>query len=196
MPPKVKVTREDIVRAALDLVRAEGTATLNARSVAEALGCSTQPIFSNFATMEALQEAVIEAGYDYYLGFLKAEAEAGRYPHYKAFGMAYIRFAREEKELFRLLFMRDRSGEGLVPTEDFEASVAIIMEVNGLPRERAERMHLEMWACTHGIATMLATSFFTPEWELISHMMTDVYQGLRARHIKEEENRENRCHSD
>ena len=30
---------------------------------------------------------------------------------YKAFGMAYIRFAKEESELFKLLYMRNRSGE-------------------------------------------------------------------------------------
>lgn len=198
MPPKIKITREDIVRTALELVRAKGTATLNARAVAEGLGCSTQPIFSNFATMEELQQAVIEAAHAYYLRYLKAEAEEGRYPPYKAFGMAYIRFAGEERELFRLLFMRDRGGEGLTPTEDFETSVLMIMQANGLSRERAERMHLEMWSCTHGLATMLATSFFTPEWEVISDMLSDVYQGLRTRHILQykEENHGNNCHSD
>ena len=194
MPPKVKITREDIIRTALDMIRANGAAGLNARTIAVALNCSTQPIFSNFATMDELQKAVIEAGYADYLGFLKREAESGRYPTYKAFGRGYIRFAYEEKELFKLLFMRDRGGEGFVPTEDFERSVALIMEANGLSRERAERFHLEMWACVHGIATMLATSFFTPEWALISNMMTDVYQGLRTRHIQEEH--ENGSHSD
>ncbi len=188
MPPKVKITREDIIRTALDLIRAKGVTTLNARQIAAALNCSTQPIFSNFATMDDLQKAVIEAGYAYYLGFLKSEAESGKYPPYKAMGWAYIRFAYEEKELFKLLFMRDRGGEGLTPTEDFEMSVSLIMAANGLSRERAERFHLETWSCVHGIATMLATSFFMPEWELISDMITDVYQGLRMRHIQEEAN--------
>ena len=186
MPPKVKITREDIVQTALDLVRAGGEATLNARLVAAALHCSTQPVFSNFATMEELQRAVIEAGYQYYLGFLEKEAESGKYPTYKAFGMAYVRFAYEEKELFKLMFMRDRHGAELEPTTDFEMSVNLIMSANGLSRERAHRMHMEMWVCVHGIATMLATSFFTPEWDAISEMTTDIYQGLRARHIQEE----------
>lgn len=184
MPPKVKVAKDDIIRTALDLVRAEGESALNARLVAAALRCSTQPVFSNFATMEDLRQTVIEAGYDYYLSFLKAEAKSGRYPPYKAFGRGYIRFACEEKELFRFLFMRDRRGEGFVPTEDFEMSVSMIMEANGLSRQRAEQMHLEMWACVHGIATMLATSFFIPDWDLIDTMLTDVYQGLRARHLQ------------
>ena len=196
MPPKVKVTRDDIIQTALELVRAQGAAPLNARQIAAALNCSTQPIFSNFATMDELQGAVLEAGFAYYLGFLKSAAESGRYPPYKAFGMAYIRFAGEEKELFKLLFMRDRRGEGQAPTEDFETSVVMIMQANGLSRERAERMHMEMWSCTHGIAVMLATSFLHPDEELISMMLTDVYQGLRIRHIQEQEEHNNGCHSD
>ena len=183
MPPKAKITREDILQAALTLLREQGEDALNARSLATALSCSTQPIFSNFATMEELQEAARAAAYRLYLSFLQKETENGQYPPYKALGMAYIRFAREEKELFRLLFMCDRKGQEQTPTPDFEASVTLIMEGNGVSRETAERMHLEMWACVHGIAAMLATSFIPLETDLISDMISDVYFGLRARHV-------------
>jgi AcrR family transcriptional regulator len=186
MPPKVKVTKQDILQTALELLRKNGEAAFNARSIANALGCSTQPVFSNFSTMEELQQAVNMAAYHRYLGFLKNEAESGKYPVYKAFGMAYIRFAREEKELFKLLFMCDRKGEDRTPKEDFEASVDFIVKANGIQRETAELMHLEMWACVHGIATMLATSFISLEEELICTMLTDIYQGLRKKHIAED----------
>ncbi len=187
MPPKIKITKSDIIETALELIRKNGEEALNARSIAAAMGCSTQPIFSNFETMEELQGEVIRAAYDRYLSFLKSEAEGGKYPQYKAFGMAYIRFAKEEKELFKLLFMRDRKGEGLTPTADFEYSVEMIMRANGITKEKAELMHLEMWTCVHGIGTMLATSFLSLDRELIENMLTDVYQGIRARHLSKEE---------
>lgn len=187
MPPKVKVTKEDIVSTALKLVKEGGAETLNARNIASALNCSTQPIFSNFATMDELQQAVFEAAYGIYLDFLNREVSKNEYPEYKALGMAYIHFAKEESMLFKLLFMRDRNGEEFVSTPDFEASVKINMEKNRLSRERAERLHLEMWAYVHGIAVMLATSFFEPSEELISAMTSDVYMGVRARHMEEEE---------
>ncbi len=186
MPPRVKITKEDIIKTAVELVRAGGEQSINARAIAMALNCSTQPVFSNFSTMDELQKAVVDAAYLRYLGFLKKEAESGKYPKYKAFGMAYIRFAKEEKELFKLLFMCDRKGGELTPTLDFEASIQMIMQANGISREKAERMHLEMWTCVHGIGAMLATSFLTLEWELISNMLSDVYQGIRARHLSEE----------
>ena len=185
MPPKVKITKKEIIETGVELIRKEGAGAINARNIASALGCSTQPIFSNFSTMEELFIAVNGAAHEKYLEFLKNEVESEKYPKYKAFGMAYVRFAKEEKELFKLLFMCDRQNKDLTPTEDFEKSVEIIMNVNGVTKEKAELIHLEMWTFVHGIATMLATSFLPLEWELISDMVSDVYQGLRSRHLSE-----------
>ena len=187
MAPKVKVTRDDVVNTALELIRAEGESALNARAIASALGCSTQPVFSNFATMEKLREAVIAAAYELYVGFLNDEANGGRYPQYKAMGMAYIRFAKEERELFKLLFMRDRTGEDLSPSPDFEASAEIIASANGIDIETARLIHLEMWTCVHGIGVMMATSFLMLDLELVSDMLSDVYLGIRERHLSEVE---------
>ena len=187
MPPSVKITKERIVDAAMELVRQGGANSLNARALAELLGCSTQPIFSNFSSMEELDEAVTVAAHQLYLDFLHREMESGKYPQYKSFGMAYIRFADEEKELFKLLFMRDRHGEDLTPTADFESSVEIIMSSCGVTHDIATLIHMEMWACVHGIGTMLATSFLTLDWELISTMLSDVYLGIRTRHLSTKE---------
>ncbi len=186
MPPKIKVSREDIIGACIEIVRARGTQGLNARNIATFLGCSTQPIFSNFKSMEELTEATITAAYEIYLGFINKEVESEKYPKYKAFGMAYIRFAREEKELFKLLFMRDRREEDLSPSPDFNESVEWIMESCGITREKAMLMHLEMWSCVHGIGVMLATSFLPLDEELISRMTSDIYQGVRSRILAEE----------
>ena len=191
MPPKVKTTREDIINTAIGLIRSKGQHSINARAIANALNCSTQPVFSNFATMDKLEEAVIVAAYDIYLGFIKAEVESGKYPQYKSFGMAYVRFACEEKELFKLLFMRDRTGEDMSLSPDFEESVQLIMNANGVTAEKAKLIHLEMWTFVHGISVMIATSFLSFEWETISNMISDIYMGIRARHLSEEN--ENGC---
>ena len=183
MPPKVKITKEDVIRTALDIVREGGADALNARAVAAKLGCSTQPVFSNFSNMEALLTETLGAAFNLYLGFLKTEAERGLYPTYKSYGMAYIRFAREEKELFKFLFMRDRSEEDISPTLDFKKSVEMLMKVNGITKETASVMHLEMWSTVHGIAVMLATSFLELDTEFISQMISDVYLGIRTRHV-------------
>ena len=182
MAPKIKVTKEEIIKTALSITQKNGASALNARTVAGELGCSTQPIFSNFANMEELNTVVISAAYESYLGFINNEVESGKYPQYKAFGMAYIRFAKEERELFKLLFMRDRTGEDLTPSPDFEASASIISSAFGVTVELAMLIHLEIWSSVHGIAVMIASSFLTLEWDLISEMLSDIYHGIRARY--------------
>ena len=87
--------------------------------------------------------------------------------------------------------MCDRQGEENTPSPDFEASVEMIMQANGCSRYVANLMHLEMWVCVHGIATVLATSFLELDFDLVSKMLTDVYQGLRSRLLGE--GNENGC---
>lgn len=186
MPPKVKITKEEIVNAALEMIRSGGETTLNARSIAAALNCSTQPIFSNFARMEDLRIAVLDAAYARYLGTSKTEVTSEKYPPYKAMGMAYIRFAKEERELFKFLFMRDRTEEDTSPSGDFEEAAQLVAKANGFSIEKARILHLELWTCVHGIGTMLATSFLTLDEELVSRMLSDVYLGTLDRFLKEE----------
>ena len=186
MPPKLKIQKSDILSAAVDLVRKNGEQALNARSIAAILNCSTQPIFSNFATMEELRLAVVQEADTLCREYRKRETESGQYPPYKASGMAYIRFAKEEKELFKLLYMRDRSTE-TVPEETAEENQmhSIVHGNTGLVGPEMKLFHLEMWACVHGIASMIATGFLDLEWDLISRMLTDCYQGLKKQYGKE-----------
>ena len=187
MPRKNRFTREEILSAALDLTREKGIAAVTARGLGERLGTSSKPVFGQFENMEAVQRAVIAAAEGEYNDFLREDMTAGKYPPYKASGMAYIRFARQERELFKLLFMRDRSGE--VITEDRESIaplIALIRKNLGISEEKAYRFHLEMWVCVHGIATMCATSYLNWDKDMISRMMTDAYEGMKLRFLAEE----------
>ena len=90
MPPRVKVTKEDIVKAAVDIVRKSGAQAINARTIASVLNCSTQPVFSNFATMDELRLAVAKKADILCQEYMQREVESGEFPTYKANGMAYI----------------------------------------------------------------------------------------------------------
>lgn len=111
MPPKFKFTRDEITNAALNVTRKNGISGLTARVLAAELGCSVKPIFGLFKNMEEVGQEVFIASDLLYQNYLREDMAKGKYPPYKASGMAYIRFAKEERELFKLLFMRDRSRE-------------------------------------------------------------------------------------
>lgn len=183
MPPKAKVTREAVVRAAVKVVQKRGAAALNARAVAGELGVSTQPVFSNYNSMGELRAEVLEKANALYQSYLTREMEAGEYPPYKASGIAYIRFAKEEKELFKLLFMRDRTAEELPESmEELRPLIALIQKNTGLSEEKATRFHISMWVYVHGIAAMTATAYLDLAWADIDEMLTDAYLGLRERY--------------
>lgn len=180
MPPKVRITKEEIVQAGLQIIRREGEDGLNARNLAAALGCSTQPIFSNYATMEELRRAVMAAAAEIYTQYIVREVASGTCPEYKASGIAYIRFAKEEKNLFRLLYMRDRGNqEEAFETRLFAEMEIFVRDYTGLEQDRARLFHLEMWTFVHGLATMMATGYLQLDMELVSVMMTDAYLGIR-----------------
>ena len=124
-----------------------------------------------------------------YHSYLREDMDKGKFPPYKASGMAYIRFAMEEKELFKLLFMRDRSHEKISEqNEEIKPLIELIMKNTGISEEEAYLFHLEMWIYVHGIATMMATSYL--EWDInfISKVLTDGYVGLKYRYSREGKN--------
>ena len=185
MPPKCKFTKEEIVEAALSITKQHGIGAVTARAVGTELNSSPKVIFSTFENMEELQKGVINKASCIYRDYLNCEMESGKYPTYKASGMAYIRFAKEEKELFNLMFMRDRSGETINnDDEEIKPIIKIIMNNTGLCEKSAYMMHLEMWVYVHGIATMVATSYLDWKWEDISRMLTDCYEGTRKRYME------------
>lgn len=187
MPPKSKVTKADLIRAAVDLTRENGAAALNARAVAARLNISTQPIFSHYASMDALKADVISAANEHYQQYLSEDIHSGKYPPYKASGMSYIRFAKEERELFKLLYMRDRSNEQIKPTtEEIKPILQLIQTNTGLNEQDASLFHLEMWLIVHGIATMIATSYLELDQDMVSRILTDNYEGLKARFCRKD----------
>lgn len=191
MPPKARISKTDIVTASLTLVREKGAGALNARALAKELNCSTQPIFHNYATMEDLWADVLTAANSLYQQHIQTAMKNTSGPPYKASGRAYIDFARQERELFKLLFMRDRTGEDISSKEEeIGPLLDLIAKNNGFSREKAYLFHLEMWIYVHGIATMIATAYLEWDEAIIEQMLTDAYEGMRIRYQRKDEKNE------
>lgn len=183
MPRKFMFTREQIIAAALNLTRKGGICALTARALGAELGSSSRPIFGLFKNMEEVQQEVLKAADHLYQSYLKADMESGKYPPYKAGGMGYIRFAKEEKELFQLLFMRGRTREPAEENrEELRPFLGLLQQNLDLSEEDAYIFHLEMWIYVHGIAAMLATSYLEWDEEFISRVLTDGYEGMKCRY--------------
>lgn len=186
MPRKLMFTRGEIIDAALSITRQKGFGAVSARALGEKLGTSSRPVFSLFENMEEVQQAVLQAADEVYQNYLKEHMAGKQYPPYKASGMAYIQFAKEERELFKLLFMRDRSREKIEENKESIRPLLQLLQKNlGIGEEQAYLFHLEMWIYVHGIATMVATSYLNWDEEFVSKVLTDAYQGLSKHFVIE-----------
>ena len=181
MPPKFKFSREEILQAALELTRESGISAVTARALGARLGSSAKPIFGLFENMQEVQQEVLKAADRLYQSRLQKAMASRQYPPYKASGMAYIAFAKEERELFKLLFMRDRSHEVPEDPSSIQPLIEDIQRNTGLGREDAFLFHMEMWVYVHGIATMVATSYLSWDMDTVSQILTDAYLGLKHR---------------
>ena len=57
MPPRIRITQDIIIDAAIDVARQSGFESINARTVSERLRCSTQPVMYHFSTIDNLKRA-------------------------------------------------------------------------------------------------------------------------------------------
>ncbi len=179
MPPKKKLTKEEITDCAFGLLRAGGMAALNARAIADRLGCSTMPLFREFSTMEELRRAAVGRALECYHAYVRQGLEEPL--PFKGLGMAYIRFAREEPKLFQLFYMTPVGTYTEVPSVDpNQVSIDLVASsVMGGSVEEGQRVLREMWIFVHGIATMIVLGTMDFNEDEIGEMLTDVFSGLR-----------------
>lgn len=179
MPPKPKITKQQILEKALAIVREKGLAALTAKALAGTLGCSTQPVFWHYDSMEAVRADVFSGALKVFGKALRRESDCGS--RYMALGLNYIRFASEERELFRMLFMSDAGKTDLIGAQvEREYVMSIIEETEHITGESAQTVYKDMWLFSHGIAAMIAAGAANFSEEELREMLGDVCRGLIA----------------
>ena len=158
MPPTIRFSREAVLNAAYQLVRREGPSALNARAVAKELGGSTQPIFRLFSGMEELKSAVTELALTTWKERMKVRMRDSAFP-YLTIGMSFLLFARDEPELFKLLFMRDRVTDGSCTDYNISWGVPLIESSVKVDAETAAQLYERNWLFCYGLAVSIATKY-------------------------------------
>ena len=159
MPPTVRFTRDAVLHAACQLMRREGMEALNARAIAKELGGSTQPIFRLFTNMEDLHRELILYVARQFQAHAEADMTQSDSP-YIQLCTTYLLYGRDEPELFKLLFMRDRVSEGQYSDQtNFDLVFNIIKKETPLDDETALRFFERTWLFIHGLAVCIATKY-------------------------------------
>lgn len=158
MAPTMRYNRDSVINAAYELIRREGPSAFNARAVAHEMGSSTQPIFRLFSGMEELQNAVIEKALNSWKERMATRLAKSSFP-YLTIGMNYLIYSRDEPELFKLLFMRDRVSDGSCTDYNLNWGIPLIESSTGLDVETAQKLYQSNWLFCHGLAVGMATKY-------------------------------------
>ncbi|KAB1438333.1 TetR/AcrR family transcriptional regulator [Candidatus Galacturonibacter soehngenii] len=190
MPPKIKISEEEILEEAILLIREKGYTNLNARDLAKRLGCSVHPIFRAFLSMDGLKEAVYQKVEQIYNNKM---IEAGKQEGgFLQMGLAYIDFAKRERNLFQLLFMSEAFQKKSImdivgSTQGDDEVIAMICQMSGLSKKGAKELYAGIWLTTHGIAAMFATNGCQYNDNEIKRLLDNSFMGLAMKLKKEEE---------
>ena len=176
MAPKNKFTKEEMAEAALRVVRAKGLDCLTAKTIADELGTSTRPIFTGFGSMDEVKQAVYAAAVRVYDGYTGAGLKEDI--PFLGVGKSYIRFAREEPELYRLLFLTRAQGQGWSAMQSMKHLQTLVrptlMEIYQITELEADLYFRDLWFVVHSLSTLIVTGDCPYSDQEIGQVLTGV----------------------
>jgi len=179
MPPRERVSKEQVLNTAFRMTRENGFEELTARKLAEQLQSSTQPIFRAYANMDLLKRDLFFKSAEFFSEqMLKKKSNQ---PLYITMGMAYIDLAKRERHLFKLIasiddYETDEIREFL-QGENSELPEKL-PDTGELTSEQKRELFRMIWMFTHGVATVVTSNRIKLSDKEIKKLLTKAYEGF------------------
>ena len=151
MPRQPRFSKDDIVAAGLRIVRASGFEAISARALGKELGTSSSPIFTMFRDMNEVVDAIRNAAEKTFTA--RMNGVTGYFPAFKEFGLRLVAFAKEDPNLFQMLFLGKDARPEIAESIARECLCAV-EQGYGLTSEQAEMLFRQMWPVACGIAAL------------------------------------------
>lgn len=171
MPPKAKVTKEQIIEHAFRILMSEGFEAITARRLATELDCSTQPVYYCFQNMEDLRKELYQKGRAYFTDYVKTLKQP--VPPEQDFleaGVAYIKGAKLEQKLFHFVCMEHNYAL---------SGIMDLMKGTSLPPKEST-LFLNIWLYAHGIACIVANNDVPVKDEEIRQLLTQAFLAFQT----------------
>ena len=150
---------QEIVASAREVLEDAGPSGLSMRALADRLGIRAPSIYKHLADKQALENAVISAGFEEFAAALEA-AQAEDDP-LGAFAAAYRRFATEHPHLYRLMTEHPLQRDALVPGAEDRASAHVLVAAGGDPA-----LARALWGLAHGLTILELNGRFPADADL------------------------------
>ncbi len=180
MPAKAKVTKEMIIDVAFEIARESGAENINARTVAERLHCSTQPVMYHFSTIDELKKTAYARADQYHSEYLM-QIEPNGSGAILGIGWNYIRFGIEEPQLFRFLFQSNYfSGATIVELIGADELLPVLLAMQntiGGSIEQVKNVFLTVFLFAHGYASFIVNNALVCDEEKVNAQLEAAYRG-------------------
>lgn len=151
MPRAAFFSKETIIENGLAIVREQGIDALSARSLSKKLGCSMSPIFTVYENMDVIKADVYMAAKKVFEDYVSDVTDY--VPAFKEFGMRIVKFAKQEKQLYTLLFLHKGWVNEELPFKAKECLQGIEKAYNISP-EQSTLLFRQIWPFSCGLAVM------------------------------------------
>ncbi len=181
MARKIVFNEKVILEKTKDFIQVTGIESLSARDLCKYIGCSTQPLFKNFGSMEGLKVELKIYLHHYYEEFIYKIVNKKDYLY--TISYAYSLFALKRPNIFKALFMSDLAGtrtikEVLQSSWNLE-TIESIPKQYGLTKQQAERFYRDIRFYTHGLACQIACYSILVTEEEINKLINDLISKLK-----------------
>jgi len=183
MARKEKIHKDYLVDTAFLLAKQEGFENVTARKLAAKAGCSTQPIFRIYDNMDELLTEVYDRAVEYYDFFYEECPKMNPEP-FVDLGLAYIKFAYDENELFKLLFMSEKKSfskslyDVLNGSKGYVGAEFVKAKNDGY--SNAQDLFTKLWIFIHGIACMAITGDYDLDEDQTLNLLREASRKLGA----------------
>ena len=166
MARKVQISKDVILQAALGMLIRDGYSSINVKTLAQEIGCSTQPIVWHFDNMEGLRRALAEYAQNYANNKMLATGN-NVVEAFEHMGRAFVEIAVKEPNLYKFLYLDGSKGkavhhfDAIITSEQNAETIKKIAEFLGIKEENVGRYLQNTMIYAHGIATLVATNVIT-----------------------------------
>jgi AcrR family transcriptional regulator len=150
---------QEIVAAARELLEAEGPSALSMRALAERLGIRAPSIYKHLPDKQAVENAVISAGFEELSVVLEAALDDD--DPLGSLAVAYRRYARQHPHLYRLMTEHPLQRERLAPGAEDRARRPALRAVHDDPD-----LARALWGFVHGLTILELNDRFPAEADL------------------------------
>lgn len=183
--PKVKFTKKDILNATYEIIKQDGINSISARKIAAKFKGSTAPIYANFKTIEELKNEVVQISEQKLKEYLYKN-HSGREMYDASIG--FIKFARDEKELFRAIFLDASEGFSALFNETMDILLKEKIVLKSFPDITFEMVKAgveQLWINIFGYATLVFANSSSKEEitdEIIEKKVTEIADNFKEIH--------------